>query len=137
MIVCVDWALDRPRLLIVLPVKVTSVEVPALFVTVRVTEYVPPLPYVCETVGEVVVTTGVPSPKSHWYCAMVPTGDEEPEPSKETVRSLTSVVKTEIGAWSGVMAMFKMSLPASKVLMRAMGAKVRSKTSTRPAFSPT
>ena len=93
-------------MLIVLPVKVTSVEVPPLFTTVREAIYVPELPYVWEVVGEVVVTRGVSSPKSHWYWTTVPMGDEEPEPSKEAVRSLTEAVKTDVGAWSGVMTRF-------------------------------
>ena len=33
---------------------------------------------------------------------MLPTGEEEPEPSKNTVRPLVDVVKEAVGAWSGV-----------------------------------
>ena len=58
-----------------------------------------------EIVGLVVVMGRVPSPKSHLYVAMVPTGDEEPEPSKNTVRPLADVVKAAVGAWSGVTEM--------------------------------
>ena len=36
---------------------------------------------------------------------MVPTGEEEPEPSKNTVRPSMAVVKEAVGAWSGVMEM--------------------------------
>ena len=36
---------------------------------------------------------------------MVPTGEEEPEPSKKTVRPSMDVVKEAVGAWSGVMEM--------------------------------
>ena len=52
-----------------------------------------------------VVTGALLSPKSHRYVAMVPTGEEEPDPSNETVRPLTDEVKAAVGAWSGVMPM--------------------------------
>ena len=52
----------------------------------------------------VVVTGRDPSPKFHLYVAILPTGEEEPEPSKNTVDPLMDVVKTAVGAWSGVMA---------------------------------
>ena len=32
---------------------------------------------------------------------MVPSGEEEPEPSKKTVEPLTDEVKMAVGAWSG------------------------------------
>ena len=51
----------------------------------------------------VVVTGTVPSPKFHLYVAILPTGEEEPEPSKKTVEPLMEVVKDAVGAWSGVM----------------------------------
>ena len=51
-----------------------------MFVTVRVIVNVPPEVYVWDMVGEVSVVV-FPSPKSHWYFAMVPTGEEEPDPS--------------------------------------------------------
>ena len=36
---------------------------------------------------------------------MLPTGEEEPDPLNETVKPLTDVVNTAVGAWSGVMPM--------------------------------
>ena len=36
---------------------------------------------------------------------MVPTGEEESDPSKKTVRPSTDVVKKAVGAWSGVIEM--------------------------------
>ena len=44
-----------------------------------------------------------PSPKSHWYCEMPPTGDQEADPSKRAVEPLMAVVKEAVGAWSGLM----------------------------------
>ena len=46
----------------------------------------------------VVVTGTVPSPKFHLYVAMLPTGEEEPEPSKNTVDPLMDVVNAAVGA---------------------------------------
>ena len=63
-ICCVVTADGPPLLLAVWPVKVCSVEVPAVLVTVRVAENVPPVLYVWEMVGEEVVEV-CPSPKSH------------------------------------------------------------------------
>ena len=51
------------------------------------------------------MTGSLPSPKFHRYVAMVPMGEEEPDPLNETVRPLTDVVKAAVGAWSGVMPM--------------------------------
>ena len=51
-----------------------------------------------EIVGLDVVMGLVPSPKFHVYVAMVPTGEEEPEPSKKTVEPLTDVIKAAVGA---------------------------------------
>ena len=50
-----------------------------------------------EIVG-IVVVVKIPSPKFHAYVAMVPTGDEESEPLKKTVKPLTAVVKEAVGA---------------------------------------
>jgi hypothetical protein len=91
-----------PLLLNACPVYVTVVDVPAVLVTVRVIVNVPPEMYVWETVGELPVVVS-PSPKSHWYFAMVPTGEKEPDPSSWTVNPLIVVVKMAVGAWSGVM----------------------------------
>ena len=85
------------------PVKTVVVEVPAVLVTVREAVKTPPSSYVWEVVGIVVVTGRVPSPKFHLYVAMLPTGEEEPEPSKKTVEPLMEVIKDAVGAWSGVM----------------------------------
>ena len=52
-----------------------------------------------------VVTVPLLSPKSHRYVAMVPMGEEEPDPSNETVSPLTVEIKAAVGAWSGVMPM--------------------------------
>ena len=134
--VCVDRALGSPRLLIVWPVKVTSVEVPPLFTTVKETVYVPELPYVWHTLEEVVVVTGVPSPKFHRYWVTAPTGDEEPPPSKQTVRLLTEKVKTEVGAWSGVMAMPRAAYKFAISSMCSMGVFLRSKHQWDLPLSP-
>ena len=45
-----------------------------------------------------VVTGSLPSPKFHKYAAMLPMGDEEAEPSNETVRPLTDEVNDAVGA---------------------------------------
>jgi hypothetical protein len=50
----------------------------------------------------VVVTGRDPSPKLHLYVAILPTGEDEPEPSKNTVDPLIEVTKDAVGAWSGV-----------------------------------
>ena len=68
-----------------------SVEVPAVFVTVRVIEKVPFVLYVCEVEGVVVVSV-CPSPKSHAYVAIPPTGDDDAEASTVTVNPLTEEV---------------------------------------------
>jgi hypothetical protein len=78
-----------------------SVEVPPVFVTLRVTVKVPLVAYVCEMVGEVVVCV-CPSPKSHAYVAILPTGDEEADASRVTVAPLVVGVNLAVGAWSGV-----------------------------------
>ena len=53
----------------------------------------------------VVVTGRDPSPKFHLYVAIVPTGEDEAEPSKKTVEPLMEVTKEAVGAWSGVIEM--------------------------------
>ena len=62
---CVDWAVGRPLLLTAWPEKITVVEVPAVLVTVKETVYTPPLVYLWDVVGDVVVTGSLPSPKFH------------------------------------------------------------------------
>jgi hypothetical protein len=77
-----------------------SVEVPPVFVTLRVVVKVPLVVYVCEMVGEAVVSV-CPSPKSQAYVAILPTGDEEADASKVTVAPLIVGVNRAVGAWSG------------------------------------
>ena len=86
-------------------------------------------------VGPVVVTV-VPSPKLHWYCVMVPRGDEEAEPSRETVILFVDTTNEAIGDWSGVMAMPRgVALSVSISSMGDMGVFVRSKTEISRALS--
>ena len=44
------------------------------------------------------MTGSLPSPKFHKYVAMVPMGEEEADPSNETVKPLTDEVKDAVGA---------------------------------------
>ena len=44
------------------------------------------------------MTGSVPSPKFHLYVAILPTGEDEPEPSKKTVEPLMDVVNAAVGA---------------------------------------
>ena len=82
-----DWAVVPPLLLIVWPVKTFVVEVPELFVTVSEIVYVPVLAYVWVVVGAA-DEDGASVAKVPFVGAMVPRGDEEAEPSRETVRPI-------------------------------------------------
>lgn len=63
MICCDSFADGPPLLLTVCPVNVCFVDVPELFVTVRVTPYVPNCAYVWDICGAVTVSSRLPSPK--------------------------------------------------------------------------
>ena len=71
------------------------------------------------------------SPKSQSYVSMVPSGEEELDPSKKTVEPLIDEVKEAVGAWSGMMATPRGAVPVEMVETSVFG-KIIGRTTVVP-----